>query len=166
MNVVTVNLITGLRIVFSLIMLFFPVSSIGFYTCYSIAGITDMIDGTIARRFGAETQFGEKFDMIADLIFVASALYKLIPKIEISIGIWIWIGVIAVIKMTNIIAGLLVQKKFVTVHSWTNRIIGFVLFVYPFSFSIIDVRYSSMAVCLLATFAALQEGRFIRTTVY
>ena len=93
-------------------------------------------------------------------------MYKLIPKIEISIGIWIWIGVIAVIKMTNIISGLLVQKKFVTVHSWTNRITGFVLFVYPFSFSIIDVRYSSMAVCLLATFAALQEGRSIRTKEY
>lgn len=40
-----------------------------------------------------------------------------------------------------------------------------VLFIYPFSFSVIDVRYSSIAVCLLATFAALQESRFIRTKV-
>ena len=65
----------------------------------------------------------------------------------------------------SIISGLLLQKKFVTVHSLANRIIGFVLFIYPFSFSVIDVRYSSIAVCLLATFAALQESRFIRTKV-
>ena len=77
----------------------------------------------------------------------------------------IWIGVIAVIKVIDIISGLLFQKKFVTVHSLANRIIGFVLFIYPFSFSVIDVRYSSIAVCLLATFAALQESRFIRTKV-
>ena len=146
-------------------MLLFPVFSLGFYFCYLLAGITDILDGMIVCNLGVESEFGEKLDTIADFIFVISALYKLLPVTEIRMVIWIWIGVIAVIKVINIISGLLLQKKFVTVHSLANRIIGFVLFIYPFSFSVIDVRYSSIAVCLLATFAALQESRFIRTKV-
>lgn len=62
MKFVIVNLITGLRIIIGLIMLFFPALSTEFYICYLFAGFTDMIDGTIARILGAESQFGEKFE--------------------------------------------------------------------------------------------------------
>ena len=147
----------------SLIMLLFPVFSLGFYFCYLLAGITDMLDGMIARKLGVESELGEKLDTIADFIFVISALYRLLPVTDISVGIWMWIGVIAVLKIINIISGFVTQKRFVAVHSWTNKITGLVLFVLPFSFSVIDIKYSSVVVCLLATFAALQEGHFIRT---
>ena len=162
MKFVIVNLITGLRIIIGLIMLFFPALSTEFYIFYLFAGFTDMIDGTIARILGAESQFGEKFDTFADSVFVASSLCKLLPVIDISTEIWIWIGIIAVIKVINIISGIVVQKRIVAVHSRVNKLTGFVLFALPFSFSFIDVMYSSAVVCLLATFAALHEGYLIR----
>lgn len=144
-------------------MLLFPVFSLGFYLCYFMAGITDMVDGMIARNLGVESEFGEKLDTIADFIFVISALYKLLPMTEIRMGIWIWIGVIAVIKVINIISGLLLQKKFVTVHSLANRIAGVALFLLPLTLSFVDIKYSAIVVCVLATFAAIQEGHYIRT---
>ena len=156
------NFVTSLRVVFSLIMLYFPVFTPGFNTCYLLAGITDMVDGTVARMLGIESEFGEKLDTIADIIFVAAALYKLLPAIALATGIWIWTGIIAVIKVINIISGFVIQKRFVAVHSWANKITGLVLFVLPFSFSVIDIQYSSVVVCLLATFAALQEGYYSR----
>lgn len=159
------NMITSCRIILSILMLPFPLFSTGFYFCYFMAGITDMLDGAIARKLGTESEFGEKFDTIADIIFVAIALYKLLPSYKISILIWIWICVIALIKVTNIILGLVLQKKIVAVHSLANKATGFVLFVLPFSFSTIDIKYSAIVVCLLATFAAIQEGHFIRTKV-
>ena len=159
------NLLTSCRIMLSLIMLLFPVFSLGFYFCYLLAGITDMLDGMIARNLGVESEFGEKLDTIADFIFVISALYKLLPVTEIRMGIWIWIGVIAVIKVINIISGLLLQKKFVTVHSLANRIAGVVLFLLPLTLSFVDIKYSAVFVCLLATFAAVQEGHFIRSMI-
>ena len=162
MKSIIANLLTSCRIILSLIMLLFPVFSLGFYFCYSMAGVTDMVDGTVARMLGAENEFGEKLDTIADFIFVFSALYKLLPMTEIKMEIWIWIGVIAVLKIINIISGFVTQKRFVAVHSWTNKITGLALFVLPFSFSVIDIKYSSVVVCLLATFAAVQEGHFIR----
>ena len=125
-----------------------------------------MVDGTVARKLGVESEFGEKLDTIADIIFVLSALYKLFPVIEIGIGIWIWIGVIVVIKVINIIFGFVTQKRFVAVHSWANKITGLVLFVLPFSLNIIDIKYFAIVVCLLATFAAIQEGHIIRTKLY
>lgn len=156
------HFVTSLRIVFSLLMLFFPVFSPEFYFFYLLAGITDMVDGTVARRLGTESEFGERLDTIADFIFVLAALYKLLPVIVLNRVIWIWIGIIAVIKATNIISGFVVQKRFVTVHSLANKIAGMALFLLPLTLSVADIRYSAMSVCLLATFAAIQEGHFIR----
>ena len=157
------NLITSCRIILSLIMLPLPVFSTEFYVCYLLAGVTDMLDGTIARKLGTDSEFGEKLDTFADIIFVVIALYKLLPVCKINMAIWIWIGVIALIKVINIISGLVVQKKIVAVHSLTNKITGLVLFVLPFSLTVIEIKYSAIAVCLLATFAAIQEGHFIRS---
>ena len=157
------NAITCCRIILSLIMFLFSVFSSGFYVCYLIAGISDMIDGTIARKLGTSSKFGEKLDTVADFVFAVIALFKLLPVMKISIAIWIWIGLIAVIKLINIISGFVVQKRFVTVHSLANKITGAVLFALPLTLSLIDVSYSAIFVCLAATFAAIQEGHIIRS---
>ena len=156
------NTITFCRILFSILMFFFPAFSGGFYACYLIAGITDMIDGTVARKLGTSSEFGEKLDTVADFVFVAAALYKLLPVMKISRAIWIWAGLIAVIKLINIISGFIVQKRFVAVHSLSNKITGALLFVLPLTLSLVDVSYSAIIVCLAATFAAIQEGHIIR----
>ena len=105
------NVITGCRILFSAIIFLVPVFSPVFYGCYLAAGCTDMIDGTIARKLGTESEFGSKFDTIADIVFVVAAAYKMFPVMEIPKGIWIWIGVIALIKIINIISGFVVENS-------------------------------------------------------
>lgn len=122
-----------------------------------------MVDGTIARKLGTCSEFGERFDTIADFVFVVVAAFKLLPVISVGWVIWLWIGIIAVIKVINIVLGFAVQKKIVAVHSWANRITGLLLFVLPFSIYVIDIKYFAAVVCLLATFAAVQEGYLIRT---
>ena len=155
------NTITSCRIIFSILMLMFPAFSSGFYACYLIAGISDMIDGTVARKLGTSSQFGERLDTVADFIFVATAFFKLIFVLNISKGIWIWIGVIAAIKFINIFIGFIRQKQFVTVHSAGNKITGAMLFILPLTISVIDISYSSVFVCIIATIAALHEGFII-----
>lgn len=163
-KVVAANLITGARIILSIVMLIFPVFSKGFYACYLLAGFTDMIDGTIARKLGTESEFGSKFDTVADIVFVAAAGFKWLPALEISMAIWIWTGLIAIIKVINIILGFVIQKKYVAIHSVTNKITGAVLFLLPLTISFVEIKYSAMVVCLLATFAAVQEGHLIKKT--
>ena len=65
------NVITGLRILVSAVLVFCPVFSPIFYVLYLIAGLSDMVDGIIARKTNSVSEFGSKFDSIADFIFVA-----------------------------------------------------------------------------------------------
>ena len=82
---------------------------------------------------------------------------------EIPIWLYVWIGVITLIKVVNIVSGFVVQKQFVAVHSVMNKVTGALLFALPLTLSFVDLKYSATAVCIVATFAAIQEGHFIRT---
>ncbi|MGN1135964.1 MAG: CDP-alcohol phosphatidyltransferase family protein [Oscillospiraceae bacterium] len=96
-------------------MMFFPAFSPWFYVMYLLCGLTDMVDGTIARKTNSVSTFGARIDTIANLIFVSAALVKLLPAMNIPMWIWIWILIIAVIKITNIISGFVCKKD-----SWSN----------------------------------------------
>ena len=60
------NIITGIRIVISAVLLFCPVFSPAFLALYITAGITDRIDGAVARRTAAVSEFGARLDTAAD----------------------------------------------------------------------------------------------------
>ena len=159
------NIITGSRIVLSIAILFFPPLSPAFYVLYTAAGLTDMFDGTVARKTNTVSEFGAKLDTIADFTLVAVCLVKLLPILDIPIWLYIWIAVIALIKVINIISGFVMHHKFVAAHTTMNKVTGIALFILPLTVSLIDLKYSGVAVCALATFAAIQEGHFIRKGV-
>lgn len=157
------NIITCSRILCSVVLLFFPAFSNAFYVLYGIAGFTDMIDGTVARKTGTVSEFGSRLDTIADFVFVTVCLIKLLPVLTISAWLWIWIGVIAAIKVSNVMSGYIVQKKFVAEHTIMNKVTGGLLFILPLTISVVDLKYSGSAICAIATVAAVQEGYIIRT---
>ena len=157
------NLITGTRILCSIALLFCQTFSPPFFALYIIAGLTDMIDGTVARKAGTVSEFGAKLDTMADFALVAACLIKLVPVLELPVWLWIWIGGIALIKMLNIVSGYMLRKKFITAHTVMNKVTGVLLFILPLTLRIIDLRTSGSFVCAIATFAAIQEGHTIRT---
>ena len=157
------NIITGSRILFSIALLFFPTFSTAFYVLYLAAGITDMIDGTVARKTGKVSEFGARLDSIADIIFVFVCLIKLIPVICIPSWLYVWIGIIALIRIINIVSGFIMHKRFVLLHTIMNKVTGLLLFVLPLTVPFVDIKYTAIPICAVATFAAIQEGHFIRT---
>jgi CDP-diacylglycerol--glycerol-3-phosphate 3-phosphatidyltransferase len=46
---------------------------------FLVAGLTDFIDGEIARRYGAVTNFGKLMDPLVDKIMMAAAFISLVP---------------------------------------------------------------------------------------
>ena len=156
------NLITGMRILSSIVLLFCPVFSPVFFALYVIAGITDMIDGAVARKTGAVSALGARLDTAADFVFVAVCLWKLLPKLSVPLWLWLWIGGIALIRAVNILFGYICQKRFVVMHTVLNKITGILLFILPLTLRVIDLRYSGGFVCAVATCSAIQEGVFIR----
>ena len=83
------NAITTLRIIGSILMIFCPVFSLQFYITYLICGVSDMIDGAVARATNNDTKFGAQLDSIADIIFIAAASIKLLPTIHIPNWLWV-----------------------------------------------------------------------------
>ena len=156
------NIITGCRILCSILLLFFPALSPAFFILYTVAGFTDMIDGTIARKTNTASEFGSRLDTIADMVFVAACMIKLFPVLTIPAWLLIWIGVIAIIKVINILSGYILQKKFVDKHTILNKVTGAALFILPLTLPLIELKYSGGFVCALATLAAVQEGHLIR----
>ena len=157
------NIITCIRIVCSIALLFCPVFSPAFYALYIAAGVTDMIDGAVARKTGTVSGFGAKLDTTADFVLVVVCLIKLLPVLHVPAWLYIWIAIIAFIKVANIAAGYIRQKEFLSVHSIMNKVTGGLLFVFPLTLSFIDLRYSAAVVCVVATAAAIHEGYLIKT---
>ena len=134
------NIITGIRIVISAFLLFCPVFSPEFFMLYISAGASDMIDGAVARKTGTVSEFGSRLDTIADIVFVAVCLIKVIPVLDVPVWLYIWITIIAFIKVANIAVGYIRQKEFISVHSLMNKMTGGLLFVFPLTLVYMDLR--------------------------
>ncbi|MBP5251939.1 MAG: CDP-alcohol phosphatidyltransferase family protein [Treponema sp.] len=156
------NIITSVRILCSIALLFVTPLSKLFYALYLTAGLSDMIDGTVARKTGTESEFGSKLDSTADFMFVTVCLLKLLPVLNIEKWLYVWIALIVLIKAVNIISGLIKYKKIIFVHSVLNKLTGMLTFVLPLTLRFFERRYTLVAVCSIATLAAIQEGHFIR----
>ena len=104
-------------------------------------------------------------DTIADIVFVAVCLIKVIPVLDVPVWLYIWITIIAFIKMANIAVGYIRQKEFISVHSLMNKMTGGLLFVFPLTLVYMDLRYSATVVCMVATVAAIQEWYLVNRNV-
>lgn len=155
------NIITIVRILCSLALLFFMPLSLPFYALYTAAGLSDIFDGWIARKTNTATEFGAKLDALADIVFAAVVLIMLLPILELPLWMIGWIGVIALIKLVNIVIGFIRQKEFISVHSVMNKVTGGLLFVFPLTLTWNDLRYSAAVICAVATTAAVYEGYLI-----
>ena len=155
------NIITALRIVGSIGLLFCNVAGWQFWTLYVFCSISDMIDGWLARKLQAESKTGSVLDSIADLSFVGCCAIQLLPILSIPSWLWIWAGIIVIIKIVNQISSLIIIKKLCFPHTIANKLTGFLLFliVPTINWSIIPIA----VVAIIATFAAIQEGYYIGT---
>ena len=155
------NVISALRVASAFGLLFCPVTGWAFWALYALCGISDMVDGWLARKLHAETPAGAVLDSLADIVFVICCAFKLLPMWEIPDWLWIWAGIIVVIKIVNQISALAVFKRFRFPHTVANKLTGFLLFltVPTIFWTLIPVA----VVAAVATFAAIQEGHLIRT---
>lgn len=160
MEKMAANIITGCRIVCSIFMLAVPVSSLRFWGLYLLCGISDMVDGAVARKTGSVSRFGAGLDAAADTVFAAASLIRILPVLQVPNWVWIWMGVIVLIKISNLAVGLICRKRWFSLHTAMNKITGLLLFLLPLSLRFIPLRYSAAVVCLAATCAAVQEGYY------
>lgn len=155
------NIITLFRIVGSFSLLFCDVTGVSFWIIYALCGISDMVDGWLARKLKCISKTGALLDSIADFCFIACCAWRLLPILKLPLWLWIWVGVIVVIKVINQLSALVMYRRCCFPHTLANKLTGFLLFItVPMTF------YTFIPIAIVAsfaTFAAIHEGHYIRT---
>ena len=90
-------------------------------------------------------------------------LAKILPTVAAPAWLWAWVMFIAVVKVANVVSGLVMRKRLVMTHTVVNKVAGFVAFLVLFAIPTFGVVAPSIPACVVTTFAAVQESHLIRT---
>ena len=131
-----------------------------FWVLYALCGFSDIADGWLARKLKCVTRTGALLDSVADICFVACCAWKLLPILELPQWLWLWAGVIVAIKVVNQLSALVMYGCCCFPHTLANKWAGFLLFI-TVPMTLWSIAPISIA-AIVATFAAIQEGHFIR----
>ncbi|MDD6882997.1 MAG: CDP-alcohol phosphatidyltransferase family protein, partial [Eubacteriales bacterium] len=147
--------VTSVRISASLVLLVLPLRSAGFLVVYALAGLTDALDGWLARKTGAASDFGARLDSVADLLFYGVVLFRLAPVLwqTLPAAIWYAVAVIFLVRLASYTPVAVRHHRFASLHTWLNKLTGIGVFLAPYVFAISTGIVYSWAVCVLA-FAA------------
>ena len=153
------NIITLTRILFSMLLLFTAAFSWYFYLCYLICGISDMLDGSVARYFHSESEFGSRLDSLADFIFFAISCFKILPNIKITCVFMIWAGLIFIIRLICIGINYRKDRSDYITHSFLNKLTGFLLFISVLFIETVSMDIILTVLCFIASIVSIHELR-------
>ena len=128
------NYITTLRIIGTVLLAFIKPLSIPFYIVYTICGISDVLDGIVARATKTATDFGARLDSIADLLFYAVMLIKIFPilLLRLPIEIWYIVAAVVIIRLGSYILAAVKFRRFAALHTYMNKLTGLLVFSVPY----------------------------------
>lgn len=152
------NMISISRIIL-LIALFFTRHHTGlFLTLYFICGLTDVLDGYIARKTDTQSDLGARLDSVADLLFYSVVTVCLIVWLEQKIFIFLpWVIVIALIRGANLVIAAYRYHSLGFLHTWGNKIAGLLLFTALPLYLLLQQPFVFWPVCLVAALSAVEE---------
>lgn len=151
------NILTAIRVVCAVGLVCVSPFSAGFFALYLAAGISDMIDGPIARRLGAQSSLGSTFDSIADFIFALAVLWVLVPAIDWPLWVIAWVCAIAAVKCITLVVGAIKYHTIPFLHTRSNKLAGLLCFVFPLLYPLVGIEIAAIIPCAVASFAAIEE---------
>lgn len=128
------NLITSIRIIGALSLIFFEPLSIPFLVIYGLCGLSDAFDGFVARKLGISSSIGSALDSISDLLFYGVMAAKIFPVLVDNLTILQWV-IIIVPTALHFIAYIICAikfNKFSAIHTYADKVLGVLVFLFPF----------------------------------
>ena len=153
------NCISFVRIILTFTLLLVPPLSIWYISIYLVCGITDILDGYVARKTNTVSSLGAKIDSFADLIMAVVVIFSLYPLIIaiIQTEVLIWVVLIAIIRLSSILIVLKKYKTFEILHTYGNKVTGFLLLLFPLTMFFAQTDIYVYLVCAIASLSALEE---------
>lgn len=154
------NCITAMRIVGAAILLFTETFSPRFYLVYILCGISDAVDGFVARLMKTAGAFGAKLDSIADITFYTISTIKLMPTLWARLPRWFWfiIGAIVLVRIISYVLAAVNTHQMAALHTVWNKCSSFLIFLLPFALLLPQATTPFCLFCaLIAAIAAGYE---------
>lgn len=128
------NFITLFRILGTVCIIFLSPLKLLFFIIYTVTGITDLLDGLVARMSHTASAFGARLDSVADLFFYTVTLIKLFPVLWRTLPgfIWIIVGATLFFRLVSYIIAAIKFNRFAAHHTWLNKVTGFLVFAIPY----------------------------------
>jgi CDP-diacylglycerol--glycerol-3-phosphate 3-phosphatidyltransferase len=128
-----------------------------FFAVYFLCGISDILDGYIARKTNTSSRFGEILDSIADFIFVTVMLFIFIPLLAWGKWMLYMIGIIALVRFVSLGIGFVKYHAFAFLHTYANKITGIALICFPILYYAAGLTVTAFILCGIASLSALEE---------
>lgn len=151
------NIITITRIILSVILIILKPYTNLFLIIYTICGITDVLDGYVARKTNTQSELGARLDTIADIIFLSVMTIILFPIITQKQSYIIFLIIIAIIRIISILIIIKKYKKFAMLHTYSNKLTGLLLFTLPYFIFKINLDFIIYGICIIALLSAVEE---------
>lgn len=151
--------ITTMRMVATLFLLFLSMKSVWFFIIYTFAGLTDVLDGWIARKSGKASEFGARLDSVSDLLFYSILLVRLLPVLYQTLPREIWFAVsgIVLVRLAAYITAAIKYHRFASLHTWLNKLTGVAVFLLPYVILKLPIVVYSCSLCILAFVSSAEE---------
>ncbi len=151
------NFISSARILLTFTLALTKPLSATFIIIYIFCGVSDMLDGYIARKTGTTSRLGEKLDSFADFIMITVLIIILYPIVNPTVQILIWVILIGMIRLISVVVVFVKYKTFGMLHTYGNKITGFMLFLFPLVLTVIRSNTLMNILCIAATVSAIEE---------
>lgn len=153
------NILTGLRLAGALSLLLVEPLGTAFYVIYTACGLSDVLDGAIARAARCTSALGAKLDSIADLTFysiLAIRIFKVLWK-ALPIWEWIWIGCVLLLRLSAYLVAARKYHRFAAMHTWMNKATGLLVFGIPYVVMEGFFPWYGLVGCIVSTLASGEE---------
>lgn len=159
MRVTVPDVFTFLRILCALVLLFLTPLSIPFLAVYALSGLSDLLDGFLARKLNQASVMGAKLDSIADLFLYITVLVRLIPALKARLPGWFWyiVAFALLLRFCCYVYAALKFHRFASEHTPLNKSTSFLVFTVPFLLKLPAFVWFAGFICLIAILSSAQE---------
>ena len=130
-----------------------------FLIIYALSGLSDMLDGYLARKLGQSSTWGAKLDSAADLLLYTIALSLLIPVMRAILPGWIWwlVGFSLLLRLVVYFLSAVKFHRFASEHTLLNKLTSILIFPAPFFMRLDFFTWYAILLCLVSCCAAIHE---------
>ena len=153
------NMLSILRMLGTLALVFVQPVTLPFFVIYTLCGVSDVLDGWIARATDSTSELGSRLDSAADLMFYVVMMLRILPELvkRLPQGIWYWVGGILLLRAGLYLTVALRFHRFSAVHTYLNKLTGASVFLIPYFLNAAVLRPACFAACTIATVATAEE---------